>query len=152
VLLVAGDLTTPAAVKRKQGFLDAVQGRFAVHVLDGRWSPAGTEQVLAEWFRIGAERERKIDLVVCANDAMAAAARRALARHGVDPSRVPLIGCDGLEQEGGAMLAKGELAATVAVPPTTPKTLELLAAYWKSGARPEGVVLLDAAPLPALPG
>ena len=37
--------------------------------------------------------------VVSANDAMAAAARRALARHGIDPALVPTVGCDGLEQE-----------------------------------------------------
>jgi ABC-type sugar transport system substrate-binding protein len=83
-LLVTGDLSTPAAAKRKQGFIDAADKRLQVQALDGRWSAAGTEQVIGEWLRIGAERERKIDLVVCANDAMAAAARRTLARHGVD--------------------------------------------------------------------
>jgi ABC-type sugar transport system substrate-binding protein len=152
VLLVTGDLTTPAALKRKQGFLDTAKDRFAVQIVDGRWTTVGTEQALGEWFRVGAERGRKIDLVVGANDAMAAAARNALARHGVDPAGVPFIGCDGLEQEGQAMLAKGELAATVAVPPTTPVALEALAAYWTSGVRPEGPVLVDSFPLPALPG
>lgn len=150
VLLITGDLTTAAAVKRKQGFLDAVAQRLLVHVLDGRWSVAGTEQAISEWFRLGAERDRKIDLVVCANDAMAAAARRALARHGKALAGVPMIGCDGLEQEGKAMLARGELQATVVVPPTTPKALDLLAAYWASGARPDGVALLDAESLPPL--
>lgn len=150
VLLITGDLATAAAVKRKQGFLDTVTQRLLVHVLDGRWSAAGTEQAISEWFRLGAERDRKIDIVVCANDAMAAAARRALARHNKALAGVPMIGCDGLEQEGKAMLARGELQATVVVPPTTPKALELLSAYWASGARPDGVVLLDAESLPPL--
>jgi ABC-type sugar transport system substrate-binding protein len=150
-LLVAGDLTTPAAVKRKQGFLDAADKRLQVQALDGRWSASGTEQAIVEWLRIGAERERKIDLVVCANDAMAAAARRTLLRHGVDVTRVPFIGCDGLEQEGKVLLAKGELQASVIVPATTPKALELLSAYWTSGTRPVGPVLLDSDPLPPLP-
>jgi ABC-type sugar transport system substrate-binding protein len=149
-LLVTGDLTTPAAVKRKQGFLDAVDKRLQVQALDGRWSAAGTDQAISEWLRLGAERDRKIDLVVCANDAMAAAARKTLARHGVDMTRVPLIGCDGLEQEGKVMLARGELQATVVVPPTTPVALELLSSYWATGARPDGPVLLDSTPLPPL--
>lgn len=149
-LLVTGDLTTPAAAKRKQGFIDAADKRLQVQALDGRWSTAGTEQVIGEWLRIGAERERKVDLVVCANDAMAAAARRTLARHGVDVTRVPVIGCDGLEQEGKVLLAKGEIQATVVVPPTTPKALELLSSYWASGARPDGPLLLDSTALPPL--
>ena len=61
-----------------------------------------------------------------------------------------MIGCDGLEQEGKPMLARGELVATVVVPPTTPKALELLAAYWASGVRPGGIMLLDSESLPPL--
>jgi len=150
VLLITGDLSTAAAVKRKQGFLDTVAQRLLVQALDGRWSAAGTEQAIAEWLRLGAERERKIDLVVCANDAMAAGARRALSRHDKELAGLPMIGCDGLEQEGKPMLARGELAATVVVPPTTPKALELLAGYWTSGVRSGGVVLLDSESLPPL--
>jgi ABC-type sugar transport system substrate-binding protein len=149
-LLVTGDLATAAAVKRRQGFLDAVGRKLSVHTLDGRWSAAGTQHAIDEWFRFGAARERALEVVVSANDAMAAAARRTLARHGIDVARVPFVGCDGLEQEGKAMLAKGELQATVAVPPTTPKALELLAAYWSTGTRPPGPVLLEATPLPPL--
>jgi ABC-type sugar transport system substrate-binding protein len=150
VLLITGDLTTAAAVKRKQGFLDTVAQRLPVQTLDGRWSAAGTEQAIAEWFRLGAERERKIDLVVCANDAMAAGARRALVRHDKALAGVPMIGCDGLEQEGKPMLARGEIQATVVVPPTTPKALALLAAYWATGTRSDGVALLDSESLPPL--
>jgi ABC-type sugar transport system substrate-binding protein len=150
VLLITGDLTTAAAAKRKQGFLDTVAQRLLVQVLDGRWSAAGTEQAISEWLRLGAERDRKIDLVVCANDAMAAGARRALVRYDKALAGVPMIGCDGLAQEGKPMLAKGELVATVVVPPTTPKALELLAAYWASGVRPGGIALLDSESLPPL--
>jgi ABC-type sugar transport system substrate-binding protein len=149
-LLITGDLTTAAATKRKQGFLDAVGSRLLVQVLDGRWSAAETDKAIAEWLRIGAERDRKLDLVVCANDAMAAGARRALVRHDKALAGVPMIGCDGLEQEGKPMLARGELVATVVVPPTTPKALELLAAYWMSGARSGGIALLDSESLPPL--
>ena len=119
-------------------------------MLDGRWSVEGTEQAIAEWFRLGATRDRKIEVVACANDAMAGAARRVLARYGVDMSQVPLIGCDGLEHEGQVMLAKDEIQATVVVPATTPKALELLSAYWAAGERTEGAAFIDVTSLPAL--
>ena len=78
VLLVTGDASSPAAVARRRGFLEATAGRFAVHDVDGRWSVAGAEKAMGEWFRVGAERERPLALVVCQNDAMARGARAAL--------------------------------------------------------------------------
>jgi ABC-type sugar transport system substrate-binding protein len=61
--------------------------------------------------------------------------------------RIPIIGCDGLEDEGQAMVTRGELAATVVMPPTTPSALETLQRYWNEGERPERV-LLDARSFP----
>lgn len=155
VLLVTGDMSTPAAIKRKQGFLDAVGNRLQVQALDGRWSPRETERAVGEWLRLSAERDKPIELVVCANDAMAMGAKKALEHHAAAASRkdllgLPLIGCDGLEQEGKPMLARGELSATIVVPSTAPKALELLRDYWATGARPDAVVLLEGTSLPPL--
>ena len=154
VLLVTGDASSPAAVARRRGFLEATAGRFAVHDVDGRWSVTGAEKAMGEWFRVGAERERPVALVVCQNDAMARGARAALAKQAADTGRrelgrTRLVGCDGMEQEGQAMVARGELAATVVVPPTTPSAVEALGRFWDSGS-PAGEVLLDASSCPAL--
>jgi ABC-type sugar transport system substrate-binding protein len=154
VVLVTGEASSAAAVGRKRGFLEKVAGRLAVHEVDGRWSEKGAEKALGEWFRVGAERDRPIGLVVCHNDAMASGARAALAKQAADTgrrelARTPLIGCDGMEQEGKAMVARGELAATVVMPPTTPPALEILRRYWEAEAR-SGTVLLDASSHPAV--
>lgn len=154
VLLVTGDASSPAAVARRRGFLEATAGRLAVHEVDGRWSEAGAAKAMGEWFRVGAERERPLALVVCQNDAMARGARAALAKQAAGSGRrelglTRLVGCDGLEQEGQAMVARGELAATVVVPPTTPSAVEALVRYWDSGS-PAGEILLDASSCPAL--
>ena len=146
VILVTGEAASPAAVARRAGFLKGVGSRLVVHQVDGRWSAAGAEKALAEWFRIGADRDRAVDLVVCHNDAMAAGARAALTGQAAaagQPAlgRTSVIGCDGTEQEGKAMVARGELAATVVMPPTTPAALEILARYWDAGAAAETVVL-----------
>ena len=76
-----------AAVARKRGFLDTIAGRLTVHELDGRWSTTGAEKALGEWFRVGAERDRPLDLVVCQNDAMASGARSALLRQAASSGR-----------------------------------------------------------------
>jgi ABC-type sugar transport system substrate-binding protein len=155
VVLITGEAASPAAAERKRGFVETVGGAIDVHVLDGQWSAAGAEKALADWFRIGAERGRPIDLVVCHNDAMAEGARKALARQAASSGRkeialVPIIGCDGLREEGLAMLSRGELVATVVVPPTTPPALEMLRRYWDSGAKPAATVLVEASPYPPL--
>ena len=154
VLLVSGDATTPAAIQRRTGFIDAIGSHFSVHTLDGRWNSGDAEKVVAEWLRLGAERERGFELVVCHNDAMAAGAKKALARHAAATGRqelltIPLVGCDGLEQEGKRMLSRGELAATVEVPSTSPAAIDLLRRYWDSGARSESV-LIECISLPPL--
>ena len=154
VVLVTGEASSAAAVGRTRGFLEKVAGRLAVHELDGRWSAKGAEKALGEWFRVGAERDRPLGLVVCQNDAMASGARAALAKQASDPSRreltrTLLIGCDGMEQEGKAMVARGELAATVVMPPTTPPALEILRRYWDADTR-SGTVLLEASSHPAV--
>lgn len=152
VVLVTGDASSPATVARRRGFVETVSGRLAVHELDGRWSAAGAEKTLGEWFRVGAERDRPVSLVVCQNDAMASGARGALARQAVASGRrelahAPLIGCDGTEEEGKAMVARRELAATVVMPPTTPTALEVLARYWDTGVA-SATVVLDASSYP----
>lgn len=153
VLLVTGDAASAAAAARRQGFLEAVGDRLKVHELDGRWSEKGAVKVLEEWFRLGAERARKVDLVVCHNELMAAGARAALAKQAAATgqpalARTPIVGCDGTAT-GKEMVARGEIAATVVMPPTTPAAIEILVRHWSSPV-PCGTLLLEAASHPPL--
>jgi ABC-type sugar transport system substrate-binding protein len=154
VVLVTGTALSAAAVERTRGFLESVKGRFTVHELDGGWSAQGADKALAAWFRVGANRDRVPQIVVCQNDAMAVGVRTALLRQAAasgvrDLARVPLVGCDGLAEEGRASVTRGELAATVVLPPTTPTALQVLSRYWESGVR-AGVVRLEATSFPLL--
>jgi ABC-type sugar transport system substrate-binding protein len=146
VVLITGESMTQTAVDRQRGFLGTVGSRFDVHVVDGRWSAEGAAAALADWFRMGVKRDAPIELVVCQNDAMAAGAFRALAKEAASSgrkelARVPLVGCDGLEQEGLAMVARGELAATLVLPPTTPAALKIMRRYWDTGATTRTLLL-----------
>ncbi len=130
-------------------------GAFVLLVTGDTSSPAaGAEKAAQDWFRVGAERHRPVDLAVCQNDAMASGVQSALAKRTAGAGlgagvRTLLIGCDGLEQEGKVMVARGELAATVVMPPTTPAALEILGRYWKTGVT-SGTRVLDASSHPAL--
>jgi ABC-type sugar transport system substrate-binding protein len=154
VLLVTGESRSQAAIDRQRGFQAMVGSRFEVDVLEGRWSSEGAAQAMADWFRVGARRHVPIALIVCQNDTMAAGVRRALADQArasgkSELERIPLVGCDGLQQEGRAMVARGELAATVVLPPTTPPALQLLRRFWDAGAQSR-TVLLEGTPFPSL--
>jgi ABC-type sugar transport system substrate-binding protein len=154
VLLVTGESKSQAAIDRQRGFERIVGSRFDVHVLEGRWSAEGAAQAMADWFRVGARRQARVDLIVCQNDTMASGVRRALVEQArasgrTDLTTIPLVGCDGLQQEGRAMVSRGELAATVVLPATTPPALQLLRRFWDSGAQSK-TVLLEGTPFPAL--
>lgn len=147
VLLVTGDASSSTAVERRDGLRRAAGAQLALHEIDGRWSADGAEKALGEWFRIGADRERPIQLIVCQNDAMAVGVRAALARQAASSARpelarTPVTGCDGTD-EGRSMVGRGELAATVVMPATTPAALEALARFWTTGS-PVGTVQLEA--------
>jgi ABC-type sugar transport system substrate-binding protein len=78
------------------------------------------------------------DVVGCQNDDMALAAREALheaARELSEPALrdVPVTGVDGLADAGRAWVEQGKLAATVVVPSTGTRAVELLLGAWKSG-------------------
>jgi len=154
LILITGTAASVAAAERKRGFLETVGGQFVVHELDGGWSASGAEEASSAWFRLGADRDRVPRLVVCQNDAMAAGARVALRRHAevsgsAEFGRVPLVGCDGLPDEGRASVDRGELAATVVMPVTTPPALAALGCYFESGARAD-VQRLEASSYPPL--
>jgi ABC-type sugar transport system substrate-binding protein len=154
VILVTGESRSQAAIDRQRGFERMVGSRFDVHVLHGRWSSESAAQAMADWFRVGARRQTPIGLIVCQNDTMAAGVRRALAEQArasgrSDLAQVPLVGCDGLQQEGRAMVSRGELAATVVLPATTPPALQLLRRFWDSAAQSR-TLLLEGTPFPSL--
>jgi ABC-type sugar transport system substrate-binding protein len=155
VMLITGAAKSPTAIERQRGFIDSVNRRLSVTQIDGRWSTQEAEKALSEWFRVGAARGRTIDLIVCQNDAMAVGAHRALTGHAKSLGRpelahIPLVGCDGLEEEGQKLVRDGTLAATVVLPATTPIALDILPRFWSSGARPD-TVQLDVDSFPPLP-
>jgi ABC-type sugar transport system substrate-binding protein len=139
-LYVLGAQTTPSTEERRRGFHEIIGDRVKIHELEGYWSAERAEAALDDWFRLGADRRRVVDLIVCQNDPMARGVRVALGRQATvldrkDLSALPIIGCDGLPEEGQQMVKSRELIATVVMPPTTPRAIEILHAFWDKGVR-----------------
>lgn len=139
VVLLLGDQAAPSVVERRSGFLEVVGDRVKVKELHGRWQRDRAETVVNHLFGIGGTRNRP-DLFVCQNDPMAAGVRAALdnqaAALGVGGiAAIPIIGCDGLPDEGQRMVRARQITATVVMPPTSPQALELLNDYWSKGVR-----------------
>jgi len=137
-LLILGAQNAPSAVSREKGFREVVGNRLDVRVIEGKWQAERAEEALSDWLRFGSKRAREVDLIVSQNDAMALGARRALQSHesgggagGI--AAIPIVGCDGLPDEGVEMVRRKELTATVVVPASSPRAVEILDAFWQRG-------------------
>jgi ABC-type sugar transport system substrate-binding protein len=155
VLHVMGADETSSARDRRAGFLEVVGSpSFEVHELDGRWSASASEDVLGRWFKVGAARQKRIDAVICQNDAMALGARSALLAEAARADRpelaaVPVTGVDGVPEDGQRRVQEGSLSATVVMPLTSGPAVHALCDFWAGGRR-AGSVVLPADPYPEL--
>jgi ABC-type sugar transport system substrate-binding protein len=137
-LLILGAHNAPSAVSRAEGFREVVGNRLDVHVIEGKWQAERAEEALRDWLRFGSKRAREVDLIVSQNDAMAIGARRALQSHESEGgarglAAIPIVGCDGLPDEGVEMVRRKELTATVVMPASSPRAVEILGAFWQRG-------------------
>jgi ABC-type sugar transport system substrate-binding protein len=123
--------------------------------VDGRWDAAIAESIVHKWVVGPVRRERDLHAVVCQNDEMAIAARRALARAADELSRpalksVAVLGGDGLPGRGRRWVDEGTLTATVCVTLPGGPAVSLLARHWKEGSPLPAVTRLAPTSHPAL--
>lgn len=145
--MIRGARSSPSTSNRESGFREVVGDSVSIDVISGGWQAARAEKALHDWFFFRAGRASTLDLVVCHNDAMAQGARRALRRRSADEgvaelAAVPILGCDGRPEEGVEMVRQGELTATVVMPSTSSRAVEILSAYWSERQMAGGETLL----------
>ena len=95
----------------------------------------------------------RFDAVACHNDLLAQGARRALADVAADLGKpelttVPIVGCDGTPSVGQAMVKRGEMAATVVLPRSSGRAVEIVARALSGQGLPDASVTLHATPCP----
>jgi len=139
VILVLGVDGAPSTLERRKGFLEVVGDHVTVKELHGRWLMDRAEAAVNHFLGIGG-KEIVVDLFVCQNDPMAAGVRAALDNQAerlgsAGIAKKPIIGCDGLLDEGQRMVREKKIDATVVMPPSSPRALEILSEYWNKGVR-----------------
>jgi ABC-type sugar transport system substrate-binding protein len=95
----------------------------------------------------------RVDAVVCQSDFMATGALEALrvtAEKLGNPHvrSLPVLGCDGLTSGGRKLVDDGRLAATVIVPTTSDKAVDLVVAAYRNAAALPVEVSLESKPYP----
>jgi ABC-type sugar transport system substrate-binding protein len=149
LLYVQGNPATTAARLRLEGVNETIVGTdIDMALVDGDFNPERAEAAVAGWLRVVLPGDVKLALVGCQNDGMAVGARKALETVASEMNHpelldVQLTGVDGLPDYGQRLVREGRLAATINVPSTTGKALELLARALEHGDMPPAQVLLS---------
>ena len=139
VILVLGVPGAPSVLERREGFLELAGDHVTTQELHGRWLMDRAEAVVSHFLGVGGTK-KAVDLFVCQNDPMAAGVRAALDNQAklygsAEIAKIPIIGCDGLPDEGQRMVRTKKIDATVVMPPSSPQALEILSKYWHEGVR-----------------
>jgi ABC-type sugar transport system substrate-binding protein len=142
VLCVQGPADSTVSADRLAGLKETLGKAFEVRGLNGDWTEAGGAKAVTSWLRLKTAEAFTPAIVVSQNDSMAAGARQTLLQHHPEWGSVPFLGCDGLPEGGQAMVARGELAATVVTPSNTGPALEIVSRWLKSRQVPSREILL----------
>jgi ribose transport system substrate-binding protein len=141
VLHIEGPSDNNASVRRTAGMLAAKTENVEVRSLRGLWTEQSAYQAVHSWLKLGIGKDLKLGVVAAQNDAMALGARRAFEETAASADRdrlkqLAFIGCDGLEHTGQAAVRRGQLAATVIIPPNAGKAIETVVTSLRRGNQP----------------
>ncbi len=146
VLCVTGPPGAESVAQRLEGVERTKGELISLMQVPGDWTEEGGGRAVTEWL----ETTRgfvTFDVLAGHNDDMAVGARRALQRFAAsigkpDLAGVPVTGVDGLPEFGQRLVAEGQLAATVVMPPTTGKAVEALVSALRDGLAPAAEIQL----------
>jgi ABC-type sugar transport system substrate-binding protein len=128
VILLQGPPDTWAAIGRLRGAEAVVKDAgIELKVLNGDWTEESAEKALSAWLRLKTSEGLRPVAIAAQNDAMAVGARRAVRAQRREWAGVPFLGCDGLPEGGQALVARGELLATIVTPPPAGHAVRLVA-------------------------
>lgn len=154
VLYVTGPGLSFTAQARLAGMQERQAGAFSIVKLDGAWTEASGHDAVRRWL----DTTRgfvPFDLIGAQNDDMAMGAKRAVseaARLFARPEwdAVSVTGVDGMPEYGRRLVDEKTLTATVVMPTTTGKALQLLVGALNKTSQPPSVTTVPVTPYPDL--
>jgi len=152
VLYVTGPATTQSAEQRTAGMESSKGAGLSVTRILGTWTETSGYEAAKRWL----DSTRGLvpcDLIGCQNDDMAVGARRAAAEAALSLGKPELkalraTGVDGMPEYGQQLVDQGELAATVIMPTSADKAIELLVAALRGGQKPPPLTVLAVSSYP----
>jgi ABC-type sugar transport system substrate-binding protein len=140
VLYVTGPSQAGSAKERRAGMDEAKGALLSIISVVGAWTETSGHDAVGAWLEM-TRGFVPFDLVGAQNDDMAMGALRALQEAAVPFGRpewraFPATGVDGLPQYGQRLVDETRLEATIVMPTTTGRAVELLAAALRGGPHP----------------
>jgi ribose transport system substrate-binding protein len=141
ILLIHGPTANLDAKQRTIGMYETKPARVQVKQIRGDWTEAGAYKSVSSWLELSTSREARIDLIAAQNDVMAMGARKAFQGMADNALRerwlaLPYLGVDGIPKTGQTWVRRGQLTATVVVPPDAGMAIEILAHAVQTASMP----------------
>jgi ribose transport system substrate-binding protein len=154
-LHIVGPKSNPAFQMRVAGMESAKPAKVQIRSLSGNLTEPSGYDAVVQWLSLSTARASPVALVAAHNDNMAMGARRAFFDRmtGAERERwsnLPYIGCDACPGSGQKWVRQGLLTASIVLPPSAGRALEMLAKAIESGVQPPDRTLLPPDPFPPI--
>ncbi len=154
-LYITGPGANPACKMRSEGMESTRPKNIQLRTLAGKLTEQSGYDVVLQWLSLSTSRTSPIELVAAQNDNMAMGARKAFIEKMTSETRerwsnLLYTGCDACPGSGEKWVREGSLNASVVLPPSAGRALEMLAKALHTSEQPPERTELSPRPLPEL--
>jgi ABC-type sugar transport system substrate-binding protein len=154
-LYIAGPTANPALKTRIAAMESCKPANIQLRMLPAKMTEQSGYEAVVNWLKLSTSRSSPVKLVAAQNDNMVMGARKALVERSTGEEREawssrPYVGCDACPNAGQKWVRQGLLTASVFLPPSAGRAIEMLASAIESGEQPPERTLLTPTPFPRL--
>lgn len=151
VVCIQGPSASLVAQQRLVGLEAAKPPNITLRMLKSAdWTEEGGFHAVASWLRLTTAKATPIGAVAAQNDFIAIGARKSFEQVKSELPEPFFLGIDGLPRTGQALVDRGQLAATVVVPPIAGTALEMLVTAIAQKSAPPPLQLISGRSYPAI--
>ena len=154
-LFITGPGTNPVFKIRLEGMESTKPANIQLRTLPGKLTEQSGYDAIQHWLSLTTSRTTPLQLVAAQNDNMAMGARRAFIEKATIETRerwsnLVYTGCDGCPGQGEKWVRDGSLHASVILPPSAGRAVEMMAHAIQTSEQPPERTELSPRPLPEL--
>jgi ribose transport system substrate-binding protein len=154
-LFITGPAGNAAFKMRSEGMESTKPANIQLRTLPGKLTERSGYEAIQHWLSLSTSRSSPLQLVAAQNDNMAMGARRAFIEKATSETRerwanLVYTGCDGCPGQGEKWVREGSLHASVVLPPSAGRAVEMMAHAIQTSEQPPERTQLSPRPLPEL--